>query len=188
MAASVENKIIVPALKEANLRSFKLLKGRQVSRTICLAFLLIVSVGFAQTIMLAPVRAASRVEDARAFYERFIAAQNAHDAATVESMLWRSPNFLWISRGKSVRGADEAMETYRGYYKGTWQVESDMAHFEARELPNGTVQVLVPITFLRGEPGQPAQSATYLISQTLFVDSGGWHIATIIPVADTKLH
>jgi hypothetical protein len=36
--------------------------------------------------------------DARALFERFVVAQNAHDAAAVEALLWDSSDFLWITR------------------------------------------------------------------------------------------
>ena len=54
-------------------------------------------------------------------------------------------------------------------------------------LPDGTVQTLVPVTFTRGEPGQAAQQATFLISQTIIRDPNGWHVARILPIADTHL-
>jgi hypothetical protein len=41
--------------------------------------------------------------------------------------------------------------------------------------------------FTRGEPGQAAQQATFLISQTIIRDPNGWHVATILPIADTHL-
>jgi len=37
------------------------------------------------------------------------------------------------------------------------------------------------------EPGQAAQQATFLISQTIIRDPNGWHVATILPIADTHL-
>jgi len=40
------------------------------------------------------VNAASVQDEARQFFERFVAAQNAHDLATVGSMLWNSEDFL----------------------------------------------------------------------------------------------
>jgi hypothetical protein len=133
------------------------------------------------------LHAASTQDEVRTFYEKFIAAQNDHDAASVEKMIWNSPNFLWVSRGKQIRGANDAMQTYRSYYAGTWMVETDMTQFQAVELPNEMVQILVPITFTRGAAGQPSQRAAFLISQTLFKDPAGWHITTILPVANTQL-
>ena len=67
--------------------------------------------------------------EARALFERFIAAQNAHDAAAVEALLWDSPDFLWITRGTPIWGRTAAMERFRALYAGTWRLEPDMAQF-----------------------------------------------------------
>jgi hypothetical protein len=37
-------------------------------------------------------------DEVRDVFVRFVAAQNAHDADTVRSMMWDSPDFLWVSR------------------------------------------------------------------------------------------
>ena len=131
--------------------------------------------------------AATPQDDARSFFEHFVAAQNAHDADAVQTMLWDSPNFLWISRGTQVRGSSDALATYRTYFAGTWHLEADMAKFQTIVLSADVVELFVPVTFLRGAPGQPPQSATFLISQTLLHDATGWHVATIVPIANTQL-
>jgi len=131
------------------------------------------------------VNAASVQDEARQFFERF-AAQNAHDLATVGSMLWNSEDFLWVTRGVQVRGSETALNVFGSYYKGTWHLDPDTNQLQATALPDGTVQILVPVTFTRGEPGQAAQQATFLISQTIIRDNG-WHVATILPIADTHL-
>jgi len=76
---------------------------------------------------------------------------------------------------------------FGSYYKGTWHLDPDTNQLQATALPDGTVQILVPVTFTRGEPGQAAQQATFLISQTIIRDPSGWHVATIFPIADTHL-
>ena len=79
------------------------------------------------------------------------------------------------------------MALYRTYYAATWQVEPEMQNFHAVQLSPEVVQILVPIVFTRGAEGQPAQKARYLISQSIVHDSLGWHIASILPIADTSL-
>jgi hypothetical protein len=134
-----------------------------------------------------PTTAASVQEEARNFFEKFVAAQNAHNAEAVQSMLWDSPDFLWISRGNTVRGSKDALETYRRYFGGTWHLKPDMDSFQAAELPGGAVRIIVPVEFLRGGADQPPQRSTFLIAQIIFRDTGIWRISTILPVADTRL-
>ncbi len=131
--------------------------------------------------------AASPQEEARSFFERFVAAQNAHDANAVQGMLWDSPDFLWVSRGSEVRGVAAAMALYRSYYSGTWDLEADMAKLRTTVISGDVVQLLVPLTFTRGALGQVPQDAAYLISQTLVHNPTGWHVATILPIANTQL-
>src|SRR5580700_11477509 len=69
---------------------------------------LLVAVGVFMTLGGA-VTAASVQDEARQFFERFVAAQNAHDLATVGSMLWNSEDFLWVTRGVQVRGSETAL-------------------------------------------------------------------------------
>jgi hypothetical protein len=102
-------------------------------------------------------------------------------------MIWDSPEFLWISRGVPIRGSSKALETYGRYFKGVWQLTPDLKSFEATKLPGGSIRIVVPVEFLRGEPGQPPQKATILIGQIIFRDAGGFHISTILPIADTRL-
>jgi ketosteroid isomerase-like protein len=116
---------------------------------------LLVAVGVFMTLGGA-VNAASVQDEARQFFERFVAAQNAHDLATVGSMLWNSEDFLWVTRGVQVRGSKTALNVFGSYYKGTWHLDPDTNQLQATALPDGTVQILVPVTFTRGEPGQLA--------------------------------
>ena len=51
-------------------------------------------------------------EDLRALVERFVAAQNAHDARAVGDLLWDSPQFLWITRGTPIWGREAALKRF----------------------------------------------------------------------------
>jgi hypothetical protein len=134
----------------------------------------------------APANAASAVDEAHAVFQAFVTAQNAHDAATVESKLWNSPDFLWVTRGKQIRGTANAMQVFRSYYAATWQVAPEMENLHAVQLTPDVVQILVPITFTRGNVGETPQQARFLISQSIIHDATGWHIASIMPIADTS--
>ncbi|GGC75802.1 hypothetical protein GCM10011396_23770 [Undibacterium terreum] len=131
--------------------------------------------------------AATPQEEASAFFLKFAAAQNAHDIAAVRALLWDSPDFLWVTRGVQIRGAKAALDNFSSYYSGTWQLEPEMDKLSVRALTADTMQILVPVVFTRGNPGQTPQKAKFLISQTLIRAADGWHVATILPVADTQL-
>jgi hypothetical protein len=124
---------------------------------------------------------------ARAFFAKFVAAQNAHNADDVKSMLWNSPSMLWFSRGVETRGRDAVAARFKEYYEGTWHLEPDMSQFHVATISDDVVQILVPIVFTRGLPGKPPQDNAFLISQTFVRDAEGWHIASILPIANTQL-
>ena len=131
--------------------------------------------------------AAADETTARAFFSKFVAAQNAHNADDVKSMLWNSPSMLWFSRGVETRGRDTVADRFKEYYEGTWHLEPDMSQFHTAVISNDVMQILVPIVFTRGLPGQPSQDNKFLISQTFVHDANGWHVASIMPIANTQL-
>ena len=134
-----------------------------------------------------PASAAGNETEARAFFTKFVAAQNSHNADDVRSMLWNSPSMLWFSRGVETRGRDAVVARFKEYYEGTWHLEPDMSQFHVAAISDDVIQILVPIVFTRGLPGKPPQDNTFLISQTFVRDADGWHIASILPIANTQL-
>src|SRR5713226_1685920 len=60
-------------------------------------------------------------DDIRATFDRFVVAQNAHDIKALESLLLKSPDFLWVTRGAPVWGSDAALKRFAALYEGTWR-------------------------------------------------------------------
>jgi hypothetical protein len=150
----------------------------------------VVSTALAVILMAVPGGHASAAADeteARAFFTKFVAAQNAHDVGDVKSMLWNSPGMLWYGRNVETRGRDAVADRFREYYEGTWHLEPDMSQFHVSVISDDVMQILVPIVFTRGLPGQPSQDNKFLISQTFVHDADGWHVASIMPIANTQL-
>ena len=131
--------------------------------------------------------AAADEAEARAFFTKFVAVQNAHDVSGVKAMLWNSPGMLWYGRGVETRGRDAVADRFGEYYQGTWHLAPEMSQFHVTVVSNDVMQILVPIVFTRGLPGQPSQDNKFLISQTYVHDAEGWHVASIMPIANTQL-
>jgi hypothetical protein len=72
--------------------------------------------------------AAANEAEARAFFTKFIAAQNAHNPDDMKAMLWNSPNMLLFARGMETRGPEAVAARFKEYYEGTWHLEPDMSH------------------------------------------------------------
>jgi hypothetical protein len=63
--------------------------------------------------------------EVRAAFDRFVAAQNAHDIKEVESLLLSSADSLWITRGAPVWGSDAAIKRFAALYEGTWRLDPE---------------------------------------------------------------
>ena len=122
-------------------------------------------------------------DDVRAAFERFVAAQNAHDIKAVETLLLASPDFLWITRGAPVWGHDAALKRFAALYDGTWRLEPDSASLKLIMIGEGVAQIYVPIVFTIGALGQPAQPTRFLMNFVLInVPNGGWKVSSILPI------
>ena len=131
--------------------------------------------------------AAANETEARALFAKFVAAQNAHNADDVKAMLWNSPSMLLFARGVETRGPESVAARFKEYYEGTWHLEPDMAQFRVAAISSDVLQILVPIVFTRGLPGNPPQDNAFLISQTFVRDATDWYVASILPIANTQL-
>ena len=122
-------------------------------------------------------------DEVNAVFDRFIAAQNAHDVNTVEDLLLASPEFLWITRGTPIWGADAALKRFAALYEGTWHLDPDRATMKVVSLGERAAQLYVPITFTIGASGQPAQTTRFLMNQILIKTPQGWRISSILPIS-----
>jgi len=121
-------------------------------------------------------------DEVKATFDRFVAAQNAHDVSAVRDVLLDSPNFLWVTRGAPIWGREAALKRFETMYQGTWKLSPDTSNLKVVSLSDTTAQLFVPITFNIGPPGQPAPDAPFLMNQTLVKTAAGWRIASILPI------
>jgi hypothetical protein len=168
-----------PAIVTMRRPSARYARYRSVLAALCFITMTIASGGHAS--------AAADEAEARAFFTKFVAAQNAHNASDVRALLWNSPHMLWFSRNVETRGSEAVADRFKEYYEGTWHLEPDMSQFHVAVISNDVMQILVPVVFTRGLPGTPPQDNTFLISQTFVHDATGWYVASILPIANTQL-
>jgi hypothetical protein len=128
-----------------------------------------------------PVAAAPE-DEVRATFDRFVAAQNAHDIKVVESLLLGSPNFLWITRGAPVWGADAALKRFATLYEGTWRLEPDGSGLKVAMIGDDAAQVYVPIVFTIGAVGQQPQPTRFLMNMVLVRTANAWRVSSILPI------
>jgi uncharacterized protein (TIGR02246 family) len=141
-----------------------------------------------------PAIAAPR-DDLTATFNRFVAAQNAHDLKAVSDLLWDSPDFLWITRGTPIFGRDAALKRFETLYAGTWSLSPLATELRVTMMTPTTAQLFVPIDFTVGPAGGTPTTMRFLMNQTLVKTARGWVISSILPIpaspptvptADTK--
>lgn len=130
----------------------------------------------------APLAAASPQDEVRQTFDRFVAAQNAHDVKAVEGLLLDSADFLWITRGTPVWGREAALKRFEALYKGTWQLAPEAGAVKVVMLGDGAAQLFVPISFSIGAPGQTPQTTRFLMNQVVVKTPAGWKVSAILPI------
>ena len=126
--------------------------------------------------------AAASPQEVRQTFDRFVAAQNAHDVKAVEGLLLDSGDFLWITRGMPVWGKEAALKRFKALYEGTWQLAPEAGALKVVMLGEGTAQVFVPISFSIGAQGQAPQTTRFLMNQIMVKTPAGWKVSAILPV------
>ena len=139
----------------------------------------------AMTLVCLMIRAAVAApeDEVRAAFDRFVAAQNAHDIKAAESLLLVSADFLWITRGVPIWGSDAAIKRFAALYEGTWRLEPETSGLKITMIGDGVAQLYVPIMFTIGVPGQPPQQTKFLMNQVLVKTQGGWKVSRLLPIA-----
>jgi len=144
-------------------------------RYVFLALLLLV-------LPVAPAAWARPEDEIRTLFDRFVAAQNAHDLSAVRGLLWDSARFLWVTRGTPIWGREAGLKRFEALYQGTWRLEANAAELHVTMLGKDVAQLYVPIVFTIGAAGQAAQPTHFLMNQTIIKTPGGWKVASILPI------
>jgi ketosteroid isomerase-like protein len=154
-----------------DVRSFRILR-RMVSFVVLLLIPLVTDAA-----------SAAPEDEVRVTFERFVAAQNAHDVKAVGSLLLNSPDFLWITRGTPVWGSGPALKRFTALYEGTWRLDPEASSVKVTMLGESAAQIYVPIMFTIGAAGQPAQPTRFLMNLILVKTPGGWKVSSILPIS-----
>jgi uncharacterized protein (TIGR02246 family) len=127
-------------------------------------------------------RAATMEEEVRAVFDKWIAAQNAHDLKGIRNLLSDSPDMLWISRGKPLWGRDAALKTLEERYKGTWKIEVDKKELRVISVSRRVAQVYAPTQLTSGDPGADPSRNRLFINLVMVKKPEGWQIVSILPI------
>jgi uncharacterized protein (TIGR02246 family) len=145
---------------------------------------LVRAIVLAAVTLLATTRiAAAGIEDeVKAVFQKFIAAQNAHDLSAARELLQDSPQLLWIARGAPIRGRDSVLEGFQKNYEGTWVLEPEFDKTQITVLSSHVVQLFVPAMITIAPKGEVARARRFLLTQIYVSTPLGWKLATIVTI------
>jgi len=134
------------------------------------------------TLLVASAHAATMEDEVRAVFDKYIAAQNAHDLKTVRTLLLAPTDLLWISQGRPLWGRDAALKGLEDRYRGTWHIDVDRKEFRVVSVSRRVAQVYAQTQLTVGDPGvEPARNRVY-INLVMVKKPEGWRIASILPI------
>jgi ketosteroid isomerase-like protein len=123
--------------------------------------------------------AAEPTVEVRVLYERFAAAQNAHDLAAVRPLLVDSPTLLWVSDGQSFWGADAVLARMASFQQAeVWHVEPDLARAVPVVVGPDVAYLHLPLVLVIGRAAEPDR-LRFLVSMLAVNRGQGWKIAAL---------
>jgi uncharacterized protein (TIGR02246 family) len=121
-------------------------------------------------------------DEVKAVFQKFIAAQNAHDLSAAREILQDSPELLWIARGAPIRGRDAVLDGFQKNYEGTWVLEPEFDKTQVTVLSSQVVQLFVPAMITIAPKGEVARARRFLLTQIYVNTPHGWKLATIVTI------
>lgn len=148
---------------------------------------LLAAIGLAAGLLAGPLAAAAPGDDARALYERFYAAQNKRDLASVRALFLDSPEFLWVSDGQSYWGPDAVIERMASFQEfGVWRVVPDLHKASAVTLNPDSAYLHLPLALTLGEDAKRANTYRFLVSVLCVRTPAGWRIAALFTTREKE--
>jgi ketosteroid isomerase-like protein len=138
------------------------------------------AVGFCAVMLCASAAQADPAGEARALYDRFVAAENASDFEAVKTTLLDSPRFLWVTNGLSIWGRDAAIKRMSEYHKAeVWHIVPDYTKAVGVEVNSETSFLHVPLELEIGSKADGPDHFRFLISALCVATPDGWRIAAL---------
>jgi hypothetical protein len=155
---------------------------------------LIVALAIARTgaVAAAPAPAdtlgAATLEEINAVYRTLIDAENRHDLAAVRTLVWESPNTLFVAKTATAAegnwagfwGTDVVMRKFSDLYQGVFVMAPDYARVKTVELTSETAETYAPLNISVAYAGQTPVPKPFLMIVTWVRTPGGWKMATDI--------
>jgi ketosteroid isomerase-like protein len=122
--------------------------------------------------------------DVLALYNAFAAAQNVRDPVRIKAVLLDSPDFLWVSDGKSVWGREALLERMSRFQTlEVWRVEPLLDRARVVEVSADVAYINMPLDLHLGTKSAPTVTR-FLVSILCRKTPEGWRIAALFTTLD----
>ncbi len=123
-----------------------------------------------------------------ALYHTLIDAENRHDLVAVRTMVWKSPNMLFVAKTATPAegnwagfwGTDVVMQHFADLYAGTFVMDPDYARVKTVGLTADVAETYAPLRISVAYAGQTPVPKTFLMIVTWVRTPAGWKMATDI--------
>jgi len=142
------------------------------------------SLSIALSLGAATTAAADTASEVRAVYDEFRAAQNARDLAKVKALLLDSPQFLWVSDGKSFWGPDALVKRMAEFQLAeVWRADPEIDKATIVRVDDQAAYLHMPLALTIGLKAKP-DVIRFLVSILCVKKPEGWRIAALFTTND----
>jgi len=121
-------------------------------------------------------------QDVRALYVAFVTAQNQHNLASVQKLLWDDPNVYWLTLGGLLTGQAAVTNHLQKLFSGVWSALPDYTKENIVIRSPTTADIVAPVNIITTRGGNPYK-ATAIVVTACIKTADGWKVAGVVPVA-----
>jgi hypothetical protein len=131
---------------------------------------------------------AATLDEINAIYRKLIDAENRHDLAAVRTLVWESPNTLFVAKTATAAegnwagfwGTEVVMRKFDDLYRGVFVMAPDYARVKTVSLTSETAETYAPLNISVAYAGQTPVPKPFLMIVTWVRTPGGWKMAADI--------
>jgi hypothetical protein len=143
----------------------------------------------------------SAIKQINSLYRALIDAENRHDLTAVHTMMWQSPDMLFVAKTATPAegnwagfwGTEAVLQHFHDLYQGVFLMEPDYSRVKTVTLTKNVAETYAPLNISVAYAGQTPVPKAFLMIVTWIRTTSGWKMATDIalpipplPAAETR--
>jgi hypothetical protein len=128
------------------------------------------------------------IKEVNTLYRALIDAENRHDLPAVRTMVWQSPDMLFVAKTATPAegnwagfwGTEVVLRHFHDLYQGVFVMEPDYSRVKTVSLTKDVAETYAPLSISVGYAGQTPVPKPFLMIVTWIRTTAGWKMATDI--------